>query len=191
MDEHADSPQPEPQPAPPIPVADWYADPARADAVARAGAQHNAAAGAREPYTDPFPFTDSDLVRVSVYDAHGVPLYRGPATVAVTDDAADRLVVRFRDLSLRGRGLLPLRPHPDTDLRPDSVPAPDPVAVPDPLPHADAHTHSHRHAHHARDGDWIARSGLVIERYDHTHRHAHDARRIPDDRTYHDDHEHG
>jgi hypothetical protein len=93
----------------------------------------------------------------------------------------------IRLLSAPGGRLLPVRalaqPQPIAHPHPDSYALPDVPA--DVAP--DALVHAHRHPHHGRL-DVIARTGLVVDRYDHTHRHAHTTPR--DDRSYHDDHGH-
>ena len=127
------------------------------------------------------------LLRVAVFDAGGRLVLNGHATDRLTDaisNLADGLSIRYGDPDVGyadphpaawGRNLLPVRPEPDAD------------------PDRDAVVHAHRHAHHARLDDFIARTGIVVDRYDHAHRHAHPTgagQRVPDDRQYHDDHAH-
>jgi hypothetical protein len=97
---------------------------------------------------------------------------------------------RWRVVSIRWLGereLLPVRaleqPCTVAHLDPDRYALPDVPAGTAP----GALVHAHRHPHHGRL-DVIARTGLVVDRYDHTHRHAHTTPR--DDRSYHDDHGH-
>jgi hypothetical protein len=114
-------------------------------------------------------YGDAGAHRFVVVDAHG--RWIGHGVLSGLDFHVDSLS--------RGTRVLPLRSDPDPDA--------DPLAVPE------SHVHAHRHAHHAVAGDFLARTGLVVERYDHTHTHSHSTRgnqRVPDDRQYHTDHEH-
>lgn len=114
-------------------------------------------------------YGDAGAHRFVVVDAHG--RWIGHGTLSGLDFHVESLS--------RGSRVLPRRGDPDPDA--------DPVAF------TDVHRHTHRHAHHAVAGDFLARTGLVVERYDHTHRHAHATagrQRVPDDRQYHDDHDH-
>ena len=114
-------------------------------------------------------YGDAGRHRFVVVDAHGRWIGHG---------VLSGLDFHVESLS-RGSRVLPLRSDPDPDA--------DPLAV------TESHVHAHRHAHHAVAGDFLARTGLVVERYDHTHPHAHATagrQRIPDDRQYHDDHTH-
>jgi hypothetical protein len=136
--------------------------------------------GVRDAFTEPelvgkpgdaliVTYGDADAHRFVVVDAHG--RWIGHGTLSGLDFHVDSLS--------RGRRVLPLRGDPDPDAGPGAL--------------AGTHVHAHRHPHHAVAGDFLARTGLVVERYDHTHRHAHATtgrQRIPDDRQFHDDHEH-
>lgn len=145
-----------------------------------------------DPAAQPQPFAHAGPLFLCVYDALGRPLARGDATLVVHAGPiglGPTYALRFVHDGATdwGRGqLLPLPPHPDTDAAPDAYAQPDAQ----PRPGVESFVHAHKHAHHARAGEFLARTGLLVERYDHTHRHAHDARRVPDDRTYHDDHDH-
>ena len=120
---------------------------------------------------------------VHLYDRHGHRF----AVLDCDRAGSDRFtVVAIRLVSAPGGGGgPPLRPQPE----PVAHPLPDSYALPD-VPAGTAPgalVHAHRHPHHGRL-DVIARTGLVVDRYDHSHRHAHTTPR--DDRSYHDDHEH-
>ena len=161
------------------PVADTYPSYANANDIPHSAGTQSVRARARDGHFN------GPLLRVAVFDAGHRLVLNGHATDSLThavSNLADGLTIRYGDPDVGyadpypaawGRKLLPVPAEPD--------PQPDAVA------------HTHRHAHHARLDDFIARTGIVIDRYDHAHHHAHPTgggQRVPDDRQYHDDHAH-
>ena len=122
-----------------------------------------------------------------IKDAHGkaIALLIGNLDLDPADPSAFDFHVRTSELLPVRSGPQP-HPHPDTDLQPDSYPIPARPGLDTTDP--DDFIHTHRHAHRARFGEFLS-NGLVVERYDHTHGHAHPGA-VPDDRTYHNDHDH-